>query len=681
MCGFAGIIRMHTRSGGDDLERSVEGMCERLFHRGPDDGGIWSDEQAGVALGHRRLSIIDLSPAGHQPMHSTDGSLVIAFNGEIYNFRRIREELENEGAAPPWRGYSDTEVLLAAIERWGLEEALKKCVGMFAFALWNRRERALYLGRDRLGEKPLYYGWSGGHFLFASEPKAFDGFALWEREVDQDALALFTRFGYVPAPLSIYRGFFKAQAGAFHRLGPEDRKQSSQSPLPPRPFWSLRRAAEEGRDNPFGGTEEEAADRLEGLLKEAIRDQMVSDVPLGAFLSGGVDSSLIVALMQAQASAPVRTYTVGFNEDGYQEAEHARAVARHLGTEHTEMTATAGEATSVLPLLPTLFDEPFCDPSQIPTYLVSRMTRRHVTVSLSGDGGDELFGGYNRYFMAHRLWSRLGPVPRVGRRAIAGMLRAAPPSLLDGGLGWLAPSINRYGHADKVSSKLLKLAEILDASGGHDFYLKLISLSSNPDSVLLRGGEKSVPMIDPECWPEFDDLFSWMMYHDASAYMPDDILVKVDRAAMGVSLETRVPLLDHRVVEFAQSLPLAMKVKDGKGKHILKKVLYRHVPRELIDRPKMGFAVPVGEWLRGPLREWAEDLLDEGRIRRDGFFRPELIRAKWNQHQAGTNNWDSFLWTVLMFQGWLDAWGRNRAPTLGKTAVFRDRNVNFVQAQ
>lgn len=655
MCGFVGIVRKNSAERGE-LATTVMAMNDRLVHRGPDDGSVWADSDAGIALGHRRLSIIDLSPQGRQPMESHDGRFVLVFNGEIYNFEQIRNDLERLGAAPPWRGHSDTEVLLAAIVQWGIEGALRRCVGMFAFALWDRRKGVLSLGRDRMGEKPLYYGWAGGSFVFASEPKAFAACPFWDGTVDGGALSLYLRFGYVPAPLSIYRGIFKPEPGAVVHLQTGSARPSS-TPLPSHPYWSVRQAAEEGRRAPFTGSDEEATVRLEELLREAVGLQMVADVPLGAFLSGGIDSSTIVALMQAQSSRPVRTFTVGFDEAGYQEAEHARAVARHLGTDHTEMTATAGEAIDVLPRIPHLFDEPFADPSQIPTYLVSRLTKQHVTVSLSGDAGDELFGGYNRYFLARNLWRYAGRLPAAGRRAAARVLEACSSPALDGALGWLAPAINRYGHADRVSSKLRKMGEVLDAASPHDFYLKLISAWKEPGDILLHPERGEAPLVDPAAWPADFGYFPWMMFHDAIGYLPDDILVKVDRAAMGVSLETRVPMLDHRIVEFAMRLPLSMKVRGDQGKWLLRQVLYRHVPRELIDRPKMGFAVPVGEWLRGPLREWAESLLEEKRLKEEGYFAPRLIREKWEQHLSGRNNWSNQLWTVLMFQGWLAAWG------------------------
>ncbi len=659
MCGFAGVLRCAARKSSQLMDE-IASMNRRLTHRGPDGEGIWCDYAGEVALGHCRLAILDLSEHGHQPMFSDCGRYVVAYNGEIYNHDEIRRALEQEGCAPRWRGHSDTEVLLAAISCWGLERALKESIGMFAFALWDIRDRILTLARDRAGEKPLYYGWNGGALRFASELKALAAGQGWRGAVDKGALALYLRYSYIPAPWSIYEGIYKLLPGTFLRIGRKDlqQMQSGGPPPTPVPYWSMRGAVEEGVRERFAGTQSEAADTLDHLLRTAVGRQMVADVPLGAFLSGGIDSSTIVALMQAQSIRPVKTFTIGFGEDGYQEAPYAAAVAKHIGTDHLEMTVTPRDALDVLPVLPSLFDEPFADPSQIPTFLVSRLTRDHVTVSLSGDGGDELFGGYNRYFLARKIAAKTAPLPHVARRYAAALLRRTPGGLLDRALGGLAArEINRYGHTDRVSSKLRKLGEIFDAQTDRELYLRLISSWKDPARLVRDGAEPLTAMSDAASWPVFDDYESWMMYIDSVGYLPDNILVKVDRAAMGISLETRIPLLDHRIIEFAWSLPGTMKIREGQGKWLLRQVLDRYVPKSLIERPKMGFAVPIAEWLRGPLREWASDLLSERRLREEGFFVPAPVVRLWREHLEGRGNHAAALWIILMFQSW---WGENQ---------------------
>jgi len=647
MCGIAGFI-MHGSARFEDLWAVATKISEQLLHRGPDDFGVWCDAETGIGMAHRRLSILDLSPAGHQPMHSTSGRFVIVFNGEIYNHGSIRAELER--LAPcRWRGHSDTEVLLEAFEAWGVEAATRRLIGMFAIALWDRKECVLHLVRDRLGEKPLYYGKVGSAFLFASELKAMRCFPNWEGTINRDALTLLLRHNYIPAPYTIYKGIHKLLPGTILTL-----PLHSQEHTTPAAYWSVCEAADRGLAEPFTGTEEQAINQLDELLRDAVSRQMEADVPLGAFLSGGVDSSTIVALMQAQSARPVKTFTIGFHEKGYNEAEYAKAVALHLGTDHTELYIKPSDALEVIPKLPTLYDEPFSDSSQIPTFLISQLTKKYVTVSLSGDAGDELFCGYTRYMLARNIWEKINCIPTWGRKALAHSLIATPAFLLNIFFPWLGASINRYGYPGNVSDKLKKVAELIAVESPESLYLELISHWKNPASVVLGGMEPVTALTDKTRWAQLSDFTEHMMFIDSISYLPDDILVKVDRSAMGVSLETRVPLLDHRVVEFSWRLPLSMKIRNGQGKWILRQVLYKYVPRELIERPKVGFGVPIDSWLRGPLRDWAESLLDESRLRNEGFFDPLPIRKKWGEHLSGQRNWHYYLWDILMFQAWLE---------------------------
>ena len=642
MCGIAGVMSRHLEALAPAFVRA---MTDAIAHRGPDDSGQWDDAEMGIALGHRRLSILDLSPAGHQPMLSGSGRFALVFNGEIYNHLELRAELEDQA----WRGHSDTETLLAASERWGVETTLRKCVGMFALALWDRESRTLTLARDRLGEKPLYYGWQQGVFVFASELKAIRAHPAFEGKIDRDVLALFLRHNYAPAPYSIYKGISKLPPGTYYQIG----LASTSGVL--KAYWSARDAAEHGQKNRFTGSDEEAREALECMLGQSVAGQMLADVPLGAFLSGGVDSSTVVALMQKHSAHPVKTFTIGFDEEAYNEAEHAHAVARHLGTEHTELYVKPEEAQAVIPLLPALYDEPFADSSQIPTYLVSRLARNHVTVSLSGDGGDELFGGYNRYFWAQDIWRKLGWMPQSVRAGVAGVLTSMPPATWNSALkrlGRFLPAKLRYANP---GDKLHKLADILAVRSPEEIYWGLVSHWKQPAQVVRSGAEPATVLTDASQWADVPDLTHRMMYLDTVTYLPDDILTKVDRAAMGVSLETRVPLLDHRVLEFAWMLPLSMKVRGGQSKWLLRQVLYGHVPRELIERPKMGFGIPLDVWLRGPLKTWAEGLLDPERLEREGYFRSEPIQQKWREHLAGQRNWSYYLWDVLMFQAWVEA--------------------------
>lgn len=650
MCGLTGFLAASPKSY-DMILSKLEDMAGVLVHRGPDDAGYWVDSSAGLGMAHRRLAILDLSVAGHQPMHCPAGRYVLVFNGEIYNHLELRAELERLGLAPQWRGHSDTETLLAGFCAWGIHHTVARCAGMFALAVWDREQRQLTLVRDRLGEKPLYYGWQGqgqqAYMLFGSELKALRAHPAFEAQINRGALALLMRHNCVPAPYSIYQGIYKLPPGCLLTVS------WSEPQSHPVAYWSLPDAAANGQKNPFDGTVDEAVDTLEQLLRDAIGRQMLADVPLGAFLSGGIDSSTIVALMQAQSAQPIKTFTIGFNETAYNEAEHARTVAKYLGTDHTTLYVSPRQAMDVIPKLPSLYCEPFSDSSQIPTYLVSQLARQHVTVSLSGDGGDELFGGYNRYVLTDRLWRNLSRLPQSLRRMTAGGIRSVSPSTWDSLAGLFQLALPRKWQLANVGEKLHKGAGVLAAETVNDLYRGLVS-HWNPSSVVLEGSEPTTILTGSA--PGLSGLgpVQRMMALDALSYLPDDILVKVDRAAMGVSLETRVPMLDHRIVEFAWRLPLDLNIRDGQGKWLLRQVLYRHVPAELIDRPKMGFAVPIDAWLRGPLRDWAEALLDPLRLRSEGYFDSAIIESRWREHLSGRQNWQYHLWDILMFQAWLD---------------------------
>ena len=646
MCGLVGFLGGVAGEGSD--KALLRRMSDTLIHRGPDDGGTWFDSEQQIGFGHRRLAIVDLSPAGHQPMVSASGRFVIAFNGEIYNHLGIRTELEELGQAPTWRGHSDTETLLAGIEAWGVEATLKKSIGMFAIALWDRQTRTLTLARDRMGEKPLYYGWQGSSiervFLFGSELKALKAHPNFAADIDRGAICLLLRHNYIPAPYSIYQDITKLEPGCLLSVSlaqPEPRIWK---------YWDAVQAARAGVAQPFAGTADQAVDALEVLAKDAVRRQMMADVPLGAFLSGGIDSSTVVALMQAQSSRPVKTFTIGFSEEGYNEAVHAKAVAQHLGTEHTELCVTPQQAMEVIPRLPSLYCEPFADSSQIPTFLVSQLAKQHVTVSLSGDAGDELFCGYNRYQITEQSWRKLALVPAPLRALAAKGITALSPTAWDS-LAGIISGARRYA---ALGDKLHKGAGVLVSATVDELYLGMVSHQRNPVDWVIGGQEPPTHLTGLR--PELSGLnvVERMMALDAISYLPDDILVKVDRAGMAVSLESRVPFLDHRVVEFAWSLPLSYKLREGQTKWPLRQVLYRHVPRALIDRPKMGFGVPLHDWLRGPLREWAEELLDEARLAKEGYFHPAPIRKIWAEHLSGRRNWMAQLWNVLMFQAWLE---------------------------
>lgn len=648
MCGLTGFWSFST----DEPSQVVRRMTDVLTHRGPDDSGIWVDNESGIALGHRRLSIMDLSPAGHQPMLSRCGRFVLVFNGEIYNHLDIRKELEKctshleltDRGNIAWRGHSDTETLLMAISCWGLEKTLNKTNGMFAFALWDRESRKLILARDRMGEKPLYYGRSGDTFLFASELKALKAHPHWIGQVDRDVMTLFLRHNYVPAPWSIYKDINKLSPGHYVVIENAGRLVNT-----PSSYWNLLEKAEQGYRE-ASGNPETLADELDGLLRDAVGKRMLSDVPLGAFLSGGLDSSMVVAQMQAQSSQPVKTFTIGFDESGYNEATHAKAVAEHLGTEHTELYVTPEQAQSVIPQLPQVYDEPFSDSSQIPTLLVSELAKRYVTVSLSGDGGDELFFGYQRYFLGERVWRKLAMLPEPLRQSLASLLGRFPGKSLDSLQRWLPSGLR----VNNLQDRLPKLAELLSHPDSTLFYRDLVSHWKKPQELVYGSVEPNTILSQPDSIPELGGLPDRMMLLDMLTYLPDDILTKVDRASMAVGLEARVPMLDHRLVEFAWKVPTRFKYQDQQGKWLLRKVLYRYLPRRLMERPKMGFGIPIEHWLCGPLRDWAENLLDEKRLSDGGFFNPVPIRQMWKEHLSGARRWHYYLWDVLMFQAWLE---------------------------
>jgi len=649
MCGVTGFLTSIPNTS-DNITRIIIRMTSTLQHRGPDDGGTWTDERAGIALGHRRLSILDLSEAGHQPMHSRCWRYTIVLNGEIYNHLDLRKKLEDSSAADSqtvhgWQGHSDTETLLAGILHWGVEKTLRSVVGMFAFALWDRRERMLTLARDRMGEKPLYYGWQGSTFLFGSELKALKRYPKFQAKIDRGALALFLRYNYVPTPYSIYEGIYKLPPGTFLEIKAEKHHAD------PIPYWSLIEVAEKGMSDPFSGSDEEALEILERYLRKAVGRQMLSDVPLGALLSGGFDSTAITALMQTDTPNPVRTFTIGFDESEYSEAGHARAVAGHLGTDHTELHLTADDALALIPQLPLMYDEPFGDSSQLPTHLVMSLARRHVTVVLSGDGGDELFGGYNRYFLAPKIWSYAGRIPTFLRRFLGAGLTALPAEMVNLLAGPLAKRAGIALPGDKANKLGLRLQKVHSID---DLYVSLVSEWPRSIDMTGCGNMPSNLQDERERWPRMVDPVARMMVLDGLTYLPDDILVKLDRAAMAISLETRAPFLDRDLIEFAWSLPMDMRIRNGKGKWLLRQLVYRYVPRKLMERPKMGFGIPLDSWLRGPLREWAEELLAENRLRKEGYLDPVAIRMAWKKHSAGQASYGYRLWSVLMFQAWLE---------------------------
>jgi asparagine synthase (glutamine-hydrolysing) len=651
MCGISGIVGDQASPAGE-LRQAAQAMADALAHRGPDGEGLWLDEAAGVAFGHRRLAIIDLSPGARQPMISASGRFAVTFNGEIYNYRALRAELEAAGLR--LRTQSDTEVLLEGCARWGVEATARRLVGIFAFALWDREERVLSLARDQLGVKPLYWSIERGRLLFGSQLAALAAHPSWRPEIDRNALAAYFRHSCVPAPHSIYRNVFKLPPGSILTL-PRGGAPCLSG------YWEARAVAKAGTADRLRTNDADAADRLEALLRAAVERQMIADVPLGAFLSGGIDSSSVVALMQAVSARPVKSFTIGFREADYDEARHARAVAQHLGTDHTELYVSPDEARKVIPRLADWFDEPFADSSAIPTFLVSEMARRQVTVALSGDGGDEVFAGYNRYRLARQLAGALR-LPRALRAGAASLLRALSPA------GWdrLLAAMPVRSRPAQGGDKLQKLAAVLALEDGGAVYRRLVSAWERPERLVIGGCEPQSILSDASVARDFADPVEAQQFLDTVSYLPDDILTKVDRASMAVGLEARVPLLDPEVVAFAWRLPPSMKLRGGTGKWLLRQVLYRHVPRALVERPKMGFGVPIGSWLRGPLRDWAEDLLDERRLRSDGVLDPAIIRDAWRTHLSGARNLQHALWSVLMFQEWKRRWieGAARQPAL-----------------
>ncbi len=640
MCGLAGFVT-YRPGDPDDLSRTGLAMAEALAHRGPDKGAVWTDDAAGAVLAHRRLATIDLTPAGEQPMVSACGRWVIVYNGEIYNAAEVARDLPGIS----WRGHSDTEALLEACAAWGVRAALPRFIGMFAFALWDRRDRRLTLVRDRLGIKPLYYGRQNGLFLYGSELKALRAHPGFRSAIDPAAVDRFLQFAYIPDALSIYRGIAKLQPGHLLEVTADGETLSC--------WWDLLSHAVAGQAAPDRRPEAELTEDLDRLLRDAVARRMVADVPLGAFLSGGIDSSTVVALMQAQSDRPVKTFSIGFREGAFNEADHARAVARHLRTDHTELIVSPSQARDVIPRLADMFDEPFADSSQIPTFLVSELARRHVTVSLSGDGGDEVFAGYTRYLGIETLWRKLGHVPALPRRCAAALLHAPPPAVWD---ALFSPVPARF-KPSHFGDKIHKGADLIGFDDPDGMYRRVVSqwpgdrLPSASPAATYRAAWDRTDLAD-----RLPDIVSRLRYRDLMSYLPEDILTKVDRASMAVSLEARVPLLDHRVVEFSWTLPRDHLIRKRTGKYLLCRVLDRYVPRDLIDRPKMGFSVPIGIWLRGPLREWGEDLLSAASLRQTGLLDPAPIRAAWTEHQSGTRNWQHRLWCALMLQAWARRW-------------------------
>jgi len=649
MCGLTGFWQPE---GGfePEMRALVRRMADTLVHRGPDDDGVWVEARDGVAFGFRRLAVIDVTPTGHQPMVSANGRYVIVFNGEIYNHRELRAELLRHGIE--FRGASDTEVILESLSFWGVEGTVPRLWGMFAMAIWDRHEKTLIFARDRLGKKPLYYTDAAGTVVFGSELKALRAHPLFKRDIDRSALAAYLRFGYVPAPLSIYQNVKKLLPGTYAVI-----RENASAEM--HTYWSAEKVAREGTSNHAFLSEEDAAAELERLLKDAVARRMISDVPLGALLSGGIDSSTIVGLMQCLSSRPVKTFTIGFDVPEYNEALSAKAIARHLGTEHTELYASPADALAVIPRIPDLYDEPFADSSQIPTYLVCALARQHVTVSLSGDGGDEVFGGYIRYTVAGSIAEMLRYLPMPMRKKIAGTIRAVPVSTWNRWVGKARPVLPKRWRVHLPGDKIYKLSELLSAREADEIYAQLVSYWKDPTDLAIGVQQyPELPLKNPASGERNLDFTQRMMLLDLMTYLPDDILVKVDRASMAVSLEARAPLLDHRLVEWAWKLPMKLKIRNGRGKYLLRKVLSRYIPDSLMERPKTGFGIPLGEWLRGPLREWAEAQLSDNRLRREQFLNPMPIRASWSAHLRGDQNEQYRLWAVLMFQAWLEKWSQ-----------------------
>src|SRR6266851_546051 len=657
MCGIAGFVSPRLGLDMPALNALAGAMAAEIVHRGPDHQGSYADVERGLGFGFRRLSILDLSPAGHQPMTSASGRNVIIFNGEIYNTEDLRPS--EAGAGIVFRGHSDTEVLLESIEMRGIDDALARAIGMYAFAVYDRVTGRLDLARDRAGKKPLYVGRFGASTLFASELRSLRRHPDFRAEIDPRALAAYTRFGYVPNPLSIYRNVNQLPPGGHGTLTRSGEWSVER-------LWRIEEVAARQRDDAPILDEDEAIDQLEALLRDAVGRRMVADVPLGAFLSGGIDSSLVVALMQAQSQRPVRTFSIGFHEEGYNEAKDARVVANHLGTDHTELYVTSGEAIDLVSRLPEIYDEPFADSSQIPTLLVSQLARRHVTVSLSGDGGDEVFGGYNRYTWGGRLWNRINRTPRPLRRLAAAGMTAVGPQSWDAAFKRVRPLLPKSWRQRMPGYKVHKLAGLLASDGSMEMYASMASHWSEPERVVAGAAAFHPLRVIEDQWLKLPEFERQAMYLDTITYLPNDILVKLDRATMAFGLEGRIPYLDPRVVEFAWRLPLQMKVRLNQGKWILRQVLHRYVPENLVERPKMGFGIPLDAWLRGPMREWAEALLEPRRLQEEGFFDPAAVREKWEDHLSGRGAWQFHLWDILMFQLW---WGRQNSAATRRPRV------------
>jgi asparagine synthase (glutamine-hydrolysing) len=658
MCGLAGFFWKKNQRP-NEMQGIASRMADAIVHRGPDDSGVWVNSTAGIGLGFRRLAIVDLSAHGHQPMRSAGGRFVIIFNGEIYNHRTLRLELESSGCG--FKGHSDTEVILAAFEQWGIERAVRRFIGMFAIAVWDASRRELSLIRDRLGIKPLFVYHRDGLVSFGSELKALLAGPEFDRTLDTSALTSYLRYLYVPAPQSIFRHVVKLSPG--HILTVADPTAALPASVP---FWSVEKAARDGQAAQFSGGDEEAVAELETLLTNAVRLRMQADVPLGALLSGGIDSSTVVALMQASADRPVKTFTIGFDQQEFDESVHAREVAKHLGTDHTELYLTGADALAVIPRLAAMFDEPLADPSQIPTYLVCELARREVTVALTGDGGDELFGGYNRYIQGERMIAGFQRWPSLLRRCSASGLTSVSPRTWNRMRDTLRPVFPTAGRTLHLGEKIHKLGGLLRAESTGGMYRSLLSAWQDPEGLVIGG---RVPG-NTDCSLDSSsdlDLMEQMMLADQSSYLPDDLLAKVDRASMAVSLEARVPILDHRVVEFSWRLPRKFKVREGRGKWILREILYKHVPRAMVDRQKMGFSVPLAQWLAGPLRNWAGDLLLSSET--EGVLRSTTVHGQWDRFLAGDSTNCAGLWAVVMFRAWQDQWltsapGRAEEPVL-----------------
>lgn len=645
MCGLVGFVYGPTFKDQELLDHILDTMTNTISHRGPDSSGTWADREDLIALGHRRLSIQDLSEAGNQPMISKDNRYILAFNGEIYNHLEIRTDIESKISGITWEGHSDTETLLMAVTVFGWEKTLKKLIGMFAIALWDTKDKQLYLARDRFGEKPLYYGWQAGTFLFGSELKPFTLHPSFEKKLNKGAIGLLLKHGYIPTPYSIWKNIYKLPA-AHYLILTEDSSRSPELIC----YWSFKNTVEKTNSNKLEISDTDAVNNLENLLTQSIKRQMVSDVPLGALLSGGVDSSLVAALMQDVSDKPIKTFSIGFEDPRFDESKHAEAVANHLGTEHTTLIMKPSDLLDLVPEIARVYDEPFSDSSQLPTTIVSRLAKQHVTVALSGDAGDETFGGYSRYYLIQKLWSYIDKLPNTLRKNLSRLLTTITPEQSNLLLGWLFSRINRSSLPDK----LYKLGERLEnVDSFEELYLAYISEINDP--IKLVKGLSSLPeylLGDLKSWPELDNPIEKLMAIDSLTYLTDDILVKVDRAAMSASLELRAPFLDHNLVEYAWQLPYKFKYRDGDTKWVLRQILYKHVPKELIERPKQGFGIPLNDWLRGPLKEWADELLSSKYLEEQNIFNVKEIRSMWHQHLEGTRQYGARIWTILMFQAW-----------------------------